>query len=138
MQQVEWIKDGEEILALVVRSTYTPDKTEFLTPNDYKQQIGYIVYREGGVIQAHEHKPHQRTISGTSEVVLVKRGKVEAHIFSRRQAFVRKIVLDEGDILLLVAGGHGFKMLKDTILLEIKQGPYLGVQDKEHFTAKIE
>ncbi len=138
MQPVEWIKDGDDVLALVVRNSYTPDKTEFLTPDEYKQQLGFIVYKSGEIIQPHNHKPLHRTISGTSEVLLVKKGEVEAHIFSRQRIFVNKVMLREGDIILLIAGGHGFKMLKDSILLEIKQGPYVGTEDKERFAAILE
>jgi hypothetical protein len=41
--------------------------------------------------------------------------------------------LETGDIILLVAGGHGFRCLEDTVLLEIKQGPYTGLVEKEAF-----
>jgi quercetin dioxygenase-like cupin family protein len=137
MKHIEWIKDGDELLALVVRDSYKPTRTEFLTPDDFKQQIGFIVYKSGGVIDPHDHKPSQRTIVGTSEVLLVKEGKLEAHIFSKQRIFVDKIILGPGDILLLLAGGHGFKMLEDTTLIEIKQGPYLGLEDKERFSRSL-
>jgi hypothetical protein len=41
--------------------------------------------------------------------------------------------LRKGDIMLMVGGGHGFRMLEDTVLLEVKQGPYTGLDEKERF-----
>ena len=41
--------------------------------------------------------------------------------------------LATGDVMLMVGGGHGFRMLEDTVLLEVKQGPYTGVAEKERF-----
>ena len=37
------------------------------------------------------------------------------------------------DIIMLVHGGHGFKILKDVEMLEIKQGPYNLIKDKIKF-----
>jgi hypothetical protein len=42
-------------------------------------------------------------------------------------------VLDSGDMILLCGGGHGFEMLLDTVMIEIKQGPYTGANDKNIF-----
>ena len=133
MQSVEWIKDGEEVLAMVLRTKYLPDATEFLTPDSYKQQVGFIVYKQGKEIAPHDHKPLERKLIGTSEVLVLKKGKVEASVYSAKRELVQKVILNEGDLLLLVAGGHGFKMIEDSVLLEIKQGPYTGLQEKERF-----
>ena len=38
-----------------------------------------------------------------------------------------------GDVILLAAGGHGMTMLEPTEIIEVKQGPYTGVEDKERF-----
>ena len=138
MSSPEWIRDGDEVLALVVRNDYVPAATEFLTPADFKQQLGFIVYDAGGLIYAHDHKPLQRTLVGTSEVLLVKKGRVEAYFYSTKRTLVCKLLLGEGDVLLLVAGGHGFRMLEDSILLEIKQGPYTGMEEKERFSERLE
>lgn len=131
---IEWIKDGDAILALIVHNNYEPNTTEFLTPDDYKQQVGFIVYSEGKDIPPHDHKLLERKLTGTSEVLLVRKGEVEAHIYSADRILVKTATLREGDLLLLVSGGHGFKILKDAILLEIKQGPYTGIDEKERFS----
>ena len=134
MQELEWITYDGEQLALIIRGGYQPEKTHFVTPEQFKQQVGFIVYGRGTAIEAHIHKPHTRTIQGTSEVLIVRKGKVEAFFFSRQKSLVTKCILLKDDVLLLIAGGHAFRMVDDSILLEIKQGPFLGVDDKDRFT----
>ena len=43
--------------------------------------------------------------------------------------FVEKLIAKEGDTLILLRGGHGYKVLEDgTQVLEIKNGPYVGAE----------
>ena len=130
---VERIYWGETCLAYIIRGSFLPDETTFLTPPDYKQQVGYIVYPVGGEIQRHVHRPLERHLIGTSEVLVVKKGRCEIDIYNDERVLVATRELREGDIMLMVGGGHGFRMLEDTVFLEIKQGPYTGVDEKERF-----
>lgn len=41
--------------------------------------------------------------------------------------------LHAGDIILLVSGGHGFTVLDEVEMIEVKQGPYAGDNDKKRF-----
>ena len=133
MEHVEQIAHNGKTLAYIIRAEVSPDKTTFLTPSDLKQQIGFIVYPAGGNIQRHVHRPLERHLIGTSEVIIVRRGRCEIDIYSDERDFVASRELRPGDIMLMVAGGHGFRMLEDTVLLEVKQGPYTGVDEKERF-----
>jgi len=130
---IEWIKDGQKILAVIITAEYQPDKTEFITPPDYTQQIGFIVNKKGKTIVQHLHLPVERTIVGTPEVLYIKSGKVEVSLYSNEKKLVVTKMLNKGDIILLMDGGHGFKMMEDAVIMEIKQGPYVGIEDKEHF-----
>ena len=38
-----------------------------------------------------------------------------------------------GDVMVMVSGGHGFRMIENTVFLEIKQGPYIGIDEKKRF-----
>ena len=124
--------DGR-LIALILRRGYMPENTEFVTPNQLNQQLGFIVYPKGGIIKRHKHRPLERRIIGTQEVLFVRAGMLEAELYSNTGELVAIRILEEGDVLILVDAEHGFKMLKDTVLLEIKQGPYIGVEEKEHF-----
>jgi uncharacterized protein with PhoU and TrkA domain len=133
MEHVEQIANGSKVLAYIIRSEINPDKTTFLTPSDLKQQVGFIVYPAGGVIKRHVHRPLERHLIGTSEVLIVRRGRCEIDIYDDERKLVASRQLRPGDIMLMVGGGHGFRMLEDTVLLEVKQGPYTGIDEKEHF-----
>jgi hypothetical protein len=124
--------DGRE-LAYIIRATFPVDATTFLTPPEFKQQVGYVVYRAGGEVERHVHSPLERRLVGTSEVLLVKSGRCLVDIYSGDRELVATRELHPGDLMLMVDGGHGFRMLEDTVLLEIKQGPYTGIEEKERF-----
>ena len=120
-------------LCYVIRSTFLPDRTTFLTPPEFKQQVGFVVYPAGGEIKRHAHRPLERHLVGTSEVLVIKQGRCLIDIYNDERELVATRELFPGDVMLMVGGGHGFRMLEDTILLEIKQGPYTGLDEKEHF-----
>jgi hypothetical protein len=84
-------------------------------------------------VKPHLHRSLERKIKGTSEVLLVKKGRCEVDIYDNSKDLVATRELREGDILLLVDGGHGFRTLEDTVFVEIKQGPYTGLDEKERF-----
>jgi hypothetical protein len=130
---VEHVMWHDQHIATIIRARYLPDRTTFVTPNSYYQQAGFIVYSKGGVIQRHAHMPLQRNLIGTPETLLVRKGRVEADLYALDKSLLGTWILEEGDLLLLVAGGHGFRCLEDTVLLEIKQGPYTGLIEKEPF-----
>ena len=120
-------------LAYIIRGTLMPNQTTFLTPPHFKQQVGFIVYPAGGEVQRHVHLPLKRQLTGTSEVLVVRRGRCEIDIYNDDRELVATRELRVGDIMLMVGGGHGFRMLEDTVLLEVKQGPYTGQEEKERF-----
>ena len=133
MEHVERISLNDRPLCFVIRADLLPEKTTFLTPPEFKQQVGYIVYPAGGEIARHVHKALERHLVGTSEVIIVKKGRCLLDIYNDARELVATRELHPGDLMLMVGGGHGFRMLEDTVLLEIKQGPYPGVEEKERF-----
>ena len=133
MELTEHITCNGQLLCYVVRAELMPCKTTFLTPPEFKQQVGYIVYPAGSEIGRHLHLPLERHIVGTSEVLIVKKGRCLIDIYSDKCELVATRELRPGDVMLMVGGGHGFRMLEDTVLLEIKQGPYTGTDEKERF-----
>jgi hypothetical protein len=130
---METISSGGKILAYIIAAELTPDSTTFLTPPELNIQVGFVVCPAGEDIRRHVHRPLERHTVGTSEVLLVKHGRCEVEIFDEDRRPVACRTLRTGDLLLAIAGGHGFRMAEDTVLLEIKQGPYIGVDEKERF-----
>ncbi|HEV2764971.1 MAG TPA: hypothetical protein VGV38_18455 [Pyrinomonadaceae bacterium] len=133
MTEVEHITAGGALLACIIRAEARMDETTFLTPPDYNFQVGLVVYPEGGHIRPHAHRPITRKVTGTFEVLVVRAGRCEVDFYDGSRERVATRELRAGDLLLVVEGGHGFRMLEGTTLLEIKQGPYAGESEKEQF-----
>lgn len=130
---VECIEQDGTLIAYIIRSQEMPEQTGFITPDNVKQQVGFIVYPKDGVIKRHLHLPIHRRLEGTSEVLLVRKGLLEVDLFTNEKKLIGTWELYEGDLIVLIDGGHGFRCKEDTVLLEIKQGPYTGMVEKERF-----
>ena len=133
MTALETIALDGLVLAYIARRAPLPEQTTFITPDNCNLQIGHVVYPAGGEITRHMHLPVERRIIGTTEVLMVQRGRCEVDVFGPERQLVTTCELRMGDMLIAVAGGHGFRVLEDTVLLEIKQGPYPGGAEKERF-----
>ena len=121
------------LIALVLRSSYEKQGIEFFTPNDFSQQLGYMNRPEGYVIPPHVHNPVPREVQYTKEVLFIKSGRVRVDFYDDDQTYLESRVLEAGDVILLAYGGHGFEILEPTEMIEVKQGPYAGDQDKTRF-----
>lgn len=131
---MEYIKTKDDILtSIIIRRDFHPTGTTFVTSPDLAQQVGFVVYPSGGIIKRHIHKTVDRQNVSSSEALIVREGKLEIDIFDKNKNLVATRQLEAGDFVLMVSGGHGFRVLEDTILLEIKLGPYAGPEDKELF-----
>jgi hypothetical protein len=130
---VEHIVSNGQALAYIIRAEINPKKTTFLTPPEFKQQVGFVVYPAGGEVKRHVHRALERHLVGTSEVLIVRAGRCDIDVYDDERKLVASRELRRGDIMLMVGGGHGFRMHEDTVLLEVKQGPYTGIDEKEHF-----
>lgn len=139
VKEIEVIKGVERIeangllLAIVIRSDVRPDGVRFYTSDDASLQVGLLGHRSGVVAQPHIHHPMRRVIAHTMEVLHMRAGRMEVYVYDLQRHLVSTVDLVAGDTILLMAGGHGLKVTEDALILEVKQGPYLGVDDKEKF-----
>lgn len=130
----EKIEHQGKTIAIILRSEYSAPESRFFSPADFSQQFGFLVHHKGHTIPAHFHKKIQREITLTQEVLLIKKGEVRVNLYSNEQEFLTDRLLRAGDIVFLCSGGHGFTMLQDSEIVEVKQGPYSGRDsDKENF-----
>jgi quercetin dioxygenase-like cupin family protein len=130
---METIADRGSVLAYIARGGSLPTQTTFLTPDECSLQVGHVVYPAGGEIPRHIHLPVERHLMNSAEVIVVQQGRCEVDVYDAERRVVATRELHVGDILIAVAGGHGFRVLEDTVLLEVKQGPYAGQAEKERF-----
>jgi mannose-6-phosphate isomerase-like protein (cupin superfamily) len=131
---IEKITDQNTELAIIVRSSFSQPGINFFTPNDYSQQLAYMNHPTGKEIQPHVHKKVQREVHYTQETLFIRKGKLQVDFYTDEQAFLESRILEAGDVILLIKGGHGFKVLEDLEMFEVKQGPYAGDEDKIKFT----
>lgn len=130
---IEHIEKDGELLAIIIRSGFTKEGIEFFTPDEYSQQLAYMKRPAGHEIEAHEHNPQPREVVNTLEVLFMKSGRMRADFYDRDRGFVASREVGGGDVLFLASGGHGFTMLEECEIFEVKQGPYTGDCDKTRF-----
>lgn len=131
---IETIRAGDQILAVIISRDFHEPGIHFFTPNDLSQQLAFMRHPAGKVIDPHVHNPVSRNVHYTQEVLLLKRGKLRVDFYDDSQAYLESRVLHGGDVILLATGGHGFEVLEEIEMIEVKQGPYAGDQDKTRFT----
>ena len=131
---IEKVIHKRKLFALIVRGKFRK-KTgiNFFTENNATQQFGYMKHKKDYVIKPHKHNQRLTKILMTTEVIVLFKGilRVDFYVNKTKYLFSKKIF--EKDIIMLVNGGHGFKVLKDVEMLEIKQGQYSLIKEKIKF-----
>lgn len=121
------------LLSVIIRADYKSEGIEFFTPDDYSQQLAYMNRGQGHEILPHVHNKVHRDVHFTQEVLVIKSGKVRVDYYDDDKSYLLSKIVKTGDVVLLAYGGHGFKMLEDSEIIEVKQGPYAGENDKVRF-----
>ena len=134
---IEKIEFSGRLLALIISHRYDIPGISFFTPNELSQQLAYMRHPAGKIIDPHVHNPVSREVQYTQETLMIKRGKLRVDFFDDQQNYLESRVLEGGDVILLVQGGHGFEVLEELEMFEVKQGPYVGDQDKTRFDGKL-
>jgi len=130
---VETISDGSDPIAIIIRSDFSEPGVHFFTPAHFSQQLAVMRHPQGKVIAPHVHNPVPRQVVHTQEVLLIRKGRLRVTLYTTRCERLQSVDLAAGDLILLCGGGHGFEMLEETTLVEVKQGPYAGDNDKTRF-----
>jgi hypothetical protein len=134
---IEKIIFDNNLYAIVVKHNYSDEGIKFFTPDDFSQQLAYMNRPKGYEIQPHYHNLVERKVSLTQEVLVIKKGHLYVDFYDLNESYKGSIELITGDIILLASGGHGFRMIENTEIIEVKQGPYSGELDKTRFNSKI-
>jgi mannose-6-phosphate isomerase-like protein (cupin superfamily) len=121
------------LLAIVVSHKFKQPGIHFFTPDDMAQQLGYIQYQPGKKIEPHYHVDQVTEIRNSQEVLLLRKGKLRVDFYTDQQQYLESHVLEAGDLVMLVSGGHGFEVLEEIEMFEVRQGPYLGEQQRIRF-----
>ncbi|MDR2889622.1 MAG: hypothetical protein LBV33_07270 [Lachnospiraceae bacterium] len=128
------IHDNKE-LAIIIRKDFHEEGIHFLTDDNYSQQLAYMCHPVDKSIDAHVHNYEERIVIHTQETLIIRKGVLRVDFYLDDHSYFESWVLHAGDIILLVSGGHGFVVLEDVEMVEVKQGPYGGPNDKTRFDA---
>jgi len=124
---------NNQLFAMIISNKYSEPGIHFFTPDDFSQQLAYMKHPPGKIIQPHVHNPVQREVHFTKEVLFIRKGKIRIDFYTDKQNYIESHILETGDVILLSEGGHGFEILEETEMIEVKQGPYAGGKDKTRF-----
>ncbi len=133
MGHIEEIRKKNKLLAMIIRNDYVCEGVDFITPNEFSQQLAYMHHPAGKKIAAHVHNLVHRNVVMTQEVLFIKKGVLRVDFYDEYEDYLESRNLHAGDIILLVSGGHGFEVLEEVEMIEVKQGPYAGDADKTRF-----
>ena len=130
---IENITENDKLLAIIIRTNFKQKGINFFTPSDFSQQLGYMNRPKGYKIEPHVHNKVERTIKYTQEVLFVKNGLIRVDFYKNDKTYLVSKILKKGDVILLSSGRHGFEMLEESEIIEVKQGPFAGNIDKSRF-----
>ena len=133
MSELRMIKKKDRLIAIIIKNNYKCEGVDFITPNEYSKQLAYMHHPAGKTIDAHVHNLVHRNVVLTQEVLFIKKGKLRVDFYDDYQDYLESQILEAGDVILLTSGGHGFKVLEEVEMIEVKQGPYSGELDKTRF-----
>ena len=122
------------MLAVIVSGRYREPGIHFFTPSEFSQQLAYMAHPAGKLIEPHVHNPVPREVQYTQEVLFIRRGILRVDFYDHDRVYLESRRLEAGDVILLIEGGHGFEVIEDVEMFEVKQGPYAGEREKTRFT----
>ena len=127
------IEHNGQMLAMIIKDSYSKPGISFFTPDDLSQQLAYMKHPSGTKIEPHVHNPVRREVHYTQEVLIIKRGILRVDFYDDNKTYLKSHILEKGDVILLIEGGHGFEVIEEVEMVEVKQGPYAGDDDKTRF-----
>ena len=130
---IKEIHHGKTLLALIISGRFSKPGITFFTEGSLSQQLAFMQHPAGKTIVPHVHNAVQREVSSTQEVLMLRKGRLRVDFYGDDQNYLESHVMEAGDLILLIQGGHGFEALEEIEMFEVKQGPYAGDSDKTRF-----
>lgn len=122
-----------QLLGCIIAADFSQNGVHFFTPDDFSQQLAFMHHPQGKNIEPHVHNHVPREVHFTQEVLFIRKGKLRVDFYDDNREYLESHVLGAGDVILLAGGGHGFEVLEEIEMIEVKQGPYAGDKDKTRF-----
>ena len=133
MNNIEIFKDSlQNIMAFVIKRNHQSEGINFLSDEKDYLQVATMSHKSGHIILPHYHNKIPRQVDMTCEALIIKKGTLKVNLYENK-SIVHSFTVSSGDILILLSGGHGFEVIDDVDMVEIKQGPFMGLADKTRF-----
>ena len=129
---IEQVKINNFLYSLIIRNEPSQKGVNFISSEDDILQVGTMSHPAGYRIKPHRHLPCTRNIKGTQEVLFIKSGILKVIFFDQNNKNVGNVLLLKGDTIILLDGAHGFEIIEDIDMIEVKNGPYVASNDKVH------
>jgi hypothetical protein len=131
---IEKVLYKNKLFALIVRRQFRKKSgINFFTSKEATQQFGFMKHKKNHIVKPHKHNKRLTKILRTTEVILLLKGTLRVDFYNDKNKYLFSKIINEGDVIMLVHGGHGFKILKNAEMIEVKQGPYSLASDKIKF-----
>lgn len=126
---------GDKLVAIISNMYASPDNLKFYGGADKTLQLATFRYKKDRLMRDHKHIVRLREIEQTQEVVFVFKGSCEVRLSEKEndtKILIHKQELIPGDFCIIYNCYVGYTILEeDTILSEVKVGPYLVKSDDE-------
>lgn len=130
---IEVLHEGILLAVILRQSDFTPG-VNFVTQHDSSLQLATMAHPKGKEIQPHVHNSVERKILHTNEVLMIRKGVLRVDFFTLQREYLHSRLIRAGDVILLTENAaHGFEVIEELEMLEIKQGPFMGEADKTRF-----
>ena len=131
---IENIIHKKKLYALIVRKKFRKKRgVNFFTSKEATQQFGYMKHKKNHLIMPHQHNKRLTKILITTEVIILLKGILRVDFYNEKKKYLFSKKIYDGDLIMLTNGGHGFKVIKEVEMIEVKQGPYSLAKDKVKF-----
>ena len=125
--------NNKNLLGIYINGQDFKNEKNFLTDHSISFQVGTFNLDQGNVIQRHVHNKYERKIFKTSEALFMIDGKIKVDLYDIENEFIQTVIVEKGEIIVMLDGGHAIEILEDSKFVEVKQGPYDENSDKNHF-----
>lgn len=92
-------------------------------------QLVTLKHPKGTFLKAHLHIPQKRVTQRLQESLVVRKGRIKVELYTTQKKYFKSILLKPGEVFILLNGGYSLRMMQDSEIIELKNGPFK--EDKE-------
>jgi hypothetical protein len=127
-------ENPERLLLKVINISESTNQRMELIEESFPVQLSLRNLVTGLSVKAHRHPPKSKFSMESIEAWMVFSGTIRATIFENSGVKVCQVQLKPLDLAIFYSGGHALEVIEGpATMLEIKTGPYEGVENDKIF-----